>query len=82
MGLTCETIVDHPFGDDVAKAVPAGAPSCDPTPDFFTGKQRDGESNLDDFGARYFSSHWGRWMSPDWAANAEAVPYATLGNEK
>jgi RHS repeat-associated protein len=31
----------------------------------FTGKERDTESNLDNFGARYFSSILGRFMSPD-----------------
>jgi RHS repeat-associated protein len=31
----------------------------------FTGKERDSESNLDNFGARYNSSITGRFMSPD-----------------
>jgi len=31
----------------------------------FTGKERDTESNLDNFGARYDSSAMGRFMSPD-----------------
>ncbi len=31
----------------------------------FTGKERDSESNLDDFGARYYASSTGRFMSPD-----------------
>jgi RHS repeat-associated protein len=31
----------------------------------FTGKERDPESGLDNFGARYNSSSMGRWMSPD-----------------
>lgn len=31
----------------------------------FTGKERDSESNLDNFGARYDSSSMGRFMSPD-----------------
>jgi RHS repeat-associated protein len=31
----------------------------------FTGKERDPESNLDNFGARYDSSSLGRFMSPD-----------------
>jgi RHS repeat-associated protein len=31
----------------------------------FTGKERDSESGLDNFGARYNSSAMGRWMSPD-----------------
>jgi len=31
----------------------------------FTGKERDSESGLDNFGARYFGSTMGRFMSPD-----------------
>jgi RHS repeat-associated protein len=46
----------------------------------YTGKERDAESGLDYFGARYLSSPMGRWMSPDWAAKAEPVPYAKMGN--
>jgi RHS repeat-associated protein len=72
-GVVCETITSQPFGDNVQKAG-----SCDPSPDFFTGKPRDAESNLDDFGARYFSSQWGRWMSADWTAAPSAVPYRWL----
>jgi RHS repeat-associated protein len=30
-----------------------------------TGKERDTESGLDYFGARYYASNMGRWMSPD-----------------
>lgn len=46
----------------------------------FTGKERDSEDNLDYFGARYYSSTMGRWMSPDWADKPEAVPYADLSD--
>src|SRR5713226_5815718 len=31
----------------------------------FTGKERDSESGLDCFEARYYSSQYGRFMSPD-----------------
>jgi RHS repeat-associated protein len=31
----------------------------------FTGKERDSETGLDYFGARYYGSNMGRWMSPD-----------------
>jgi RHS repeat-associated protein len=34
-------------------------------PQKFTGKERDDESGLDDFGARYYSSAMGRFMLPD-----------------
>lgn len=79
-GYACELISSQPFGDNEQKTTPVGASSCDPTPNFFAGKQRDPESNLDDFGARYFGSQWGRWMSPDWSGAPSAVPYATMTN--
>ncbi|MBB5064656.1 RHS repeat-associated core domain-containing protein [Granulicella mallensis] len=46
----------------------------------YTGKERDAESGLDYFGARYYASSMGRWMSPDWADKPEAVPYSDLDN--
>jgi len=45
-----------------------------------TGKERDTESGNDYFGARYYSSSMGRFMSPDWSAQEEPVPYAKLDN--
>ena len=45
-----------------------------------TGKERDSESGLDYFGARYLSSNFGRFMTPDWASTATAVPYAQFGD--
>jgi len=47
-----------------------------------TGKERDTESGLDDFGARYYASTMGRFMSPDWSAKEEPVPYAKLDNRQ
>ena len=46
----------------------------------FTGKERDAETGLDYFGARYLSSAQGRWMIPDWSATPQAVPYADLSD--
>jgi RHS repeat-associated protein len=46
----------------------------------FTGKERDTESGLDMFGARYYGSSLGRFMTPDWAAKPIDVPYANFGN--
>jgi len=43
-----------------------------------TGKERDSESGNDYFGARYYASSMGRFMSPDWSAQAEPVPYAKM----
>ncbi len=49
-------------------------------PSISTGKERDSESGNDYFGARYYSSSMGRFMSPDWSKEPEAVPYANLDN--
>jgi hypothetical protein len=46
---------------------------------FFTDKKRDTESNLDYFGARYYSSVMGRLMSA-WSDQQAAVPYTGLFN--
>jgi RHS repeat-associated protein len=46
----------------------------------FTGKERDSESGLDNFGARFDSSNLGRFMSPDWSARPTTVPYAVFGD--
>jgi RHS repeat-associated protein len=56
--------------------------STDPrfSPSRSTGKERDSESGNDYFGARYYSSAMGRFMSPDWSAKVAPVPYAKLGN--
>ena len=49
-------------------------------PSHFTGKERDSESGNDYFGARYYASSMGRFMTPDWSAKEEPVPYAKLDN--
>lgn len=46
----------------------------------FPGKERDAESGNDYFGARYYASTMGRFITPDWASKAEPVPYARLDN--
>jgi RHS repeat-associated protein len=46
----------------------------------FTGKERDTESGLDNFGARYDASSLGRFMTPDWAARPTTIPYAVFGD--
>ena len=43
------------------------------TRSLYTGKERDTESGLDYFGARYYASNMGRWMSPDWADKPEVI---------
>jgi RHS repeat-associated protein len=46
----------------------------------FTGKEHDSETNDDYFGARYYGSWSGRFLTPDWAATPVPVPYAVMGN--
>jgi RHS repeat-associated protein len=60
-GAVCETVTSLPFGDGLATSGSCG----DPSPLHFTGKQHDAETNLDDFGARYYGSSFGRFMTVD-----------------
>jgi RHS repeat-associated protein len=46
----------------------------------FSGKERDTETQLDYFGARYYSNLMGRFITPDWAEKATAVPYAEFAD--
>ena len=46
----------------------------------FTSKERDSETGLDYFGARYYSNALARFVSADWSANPEPVPYANFEN--
>jgi RHS repeat-associated protein len=46
----------------------------------FEGKERDTETGNDDFGARYYTSRFGRWLSADWSSTPIPVPYANLTN--
>jgi len=58
---TCESIASLPFGDGQTITT-----TCtDVSPMHFTGKERDSESGLDNFGARHNSSSMGRFMAPD-----------------
>jgi RHS repeat-associated protein len=50
----------------------------DPNHYKFTGKERDTESQLDYFGARYCSNGLGRFITPDWSSVPAPVPYADL----
>jgi RHS repeat-associated protein len=59
-----------PFGQEIINGTTTnyiGAQPADGTAMHykFTGKERDAESGLDYFGARYYGSNMGRWMSPD-----------------
>ena len=63
-----------PFGGERAYA------DSYPTLFKFEGKMRDYETGNDDFGARYYSNRFGRWLSADWSNVPVAVPYANLTN--
>ena len=71
-GQVYSTWTSFPFGE--------GSAAPNPSPTHFTGKERDAESGNDYFGARYYASSMGRFLSPDWSAKAEPVPYAKLDN--
>jgi RHS repeat-associated protein len=44
----------------------------------FTGKEIDGESGNNYFGARYYASNIGRFMSPDWSDDPDPIPFADM----
>jgi RHS repeat-associated protein len=66
IAVTCTSL---PFGDGQTCTGTA-----DPSGYFFTGKERDTESGNDYFGARYYASSMGRFMSPDPGWFMEADP--------
>jgi RHS repeat-associated protein len=72
-GVSVETCTNLPFGDGQS------CTGTDVSPLHFTGKQRDAETNLDDFGARYFNSGMARWVTPDWSARPAGTPYVDIG---
>jgi RHS repeat-associated protein len=77
-GTTCEQDIDYyPYGG-VEEDYCSGSGVAQNYK--FNGKERDAESGLDNFGARYDSSALGRFMTPDWAAKPVTVPYAKFGD--
>jgi RHS repeat-associated protein len=68
--LDCQSL---PFGDQLNCFPDPKAPNDNPDEDatgsmtgiHFTGKERDSESGNDYFGARYYASSMGRFLSPD-----------------
>jgi RHS repeat-associated protein len=78
-------LMTSPFGEPVWNAtyLPYGEeynPEITVNNRKFTGKERDSETGLDYFGARYYGSALGRFITPDWAAKAAAVPYAEFAD--
>ncbi len=59
LGQTESTCQSQPFGDGMTCT---GTTASEHK---YTGKERDAESGLDNFGARYYGSNMGRFMSPD-----------------
>jgi RHS repeat-associated protein len=75
-GSTCEHDIDYyPYGGQQQDYCSGPAQNY-----MFNAKERDSESGLDMFGARYYGSSLGRFMTPDWAPKPLAVPYANYGN--
>jgi RHS repeat-associated protein len=89
LGQVKECIDFFPFGEEVGSALGA-RPSCyqgvvNPsltaagrTEQRFTSKERDAETGLDYFGARFFSSAQGRYITPDWSETPQPIPYADI----
>ena len=69
-GVTEQDCQSLPFGDQLQCTQNLVAP----TEHHFTGKERDAESGLDYFEARYYSSNMGRFSSPDPSGMASANP--------
>jgi RHS repeat-associated protein len=67
-GTVCEQDMDYyPYGGEEHDYCPNVAQNYK-----FTGKERDSESGLDNFGARYNASSLGRFMTPDPSPNGIA----------
>jgi RHS repeat-associated protein len=81
-GSAAMQCVSLPFGEDMSCGQPNGfaASDADGTEHHFTGKERDIETGHDCFGARYYASNMGRFMSPDWSDTPSQIPYADLPN--
>ncbi|WP_213807878.1 RHS repeat-associated core domain-containing protein [Granulicella sp. dw_53] len=72
-GNTEATYQSLPFGEMLPNNQAA---SLGATEQHFTGKERDSESGNDYFGARYYASSMGRFVSPD----PSVLDFADLGN--
>jgi RHS repeat-associated protein len=72
LGVVEQTCSSLPFGDGLT----CTGSATTPTEHHFTGKERDTESGNDYFGARYYSSSMGRFMTPD----PSGLTYAIAAN--
>ena len=74
-GSACEQDIDYyPYGGVENDYCPNVAQNYK-----FTGKERDGESGLDNFGARYNASSMGRFMTPD---PVSATPFHLINPQR
>jgi RHS repeat-associated protein len=71
VGTVIQSFTDTPYGMNLTCNS-----SSDTSPMHFTGKQRDAETGLDHFGARYFGggNNLGRFMTPDQSGQDAADP--------
>jgi len=75
-GVVCYDADFTPFGGELSYTN-----TCPAQNNYkFEGKERDTETGNDDFGARYYTWRFGRWLSADWSSVPVAVPYANLTN--
>jgi len=74
-GVVCYDADFYPYGGERSYTN-----TCSQNNYKFEGKERDTETGNDDFGARYYSNRFGRWLSADWSAVPAPVPYANLIN--
>ncbi|MGO9641417.1 MAG: RHS repeat-associated core domain-containing protein [Candidatus Acidiferrales bacterium] len=82
-GVVCYDADFYPYGGERPYIN-----SCTQNNYKFEGKERDVETSIgpgntngnDDFGARYYSNRFGRWLSADWSNVPVPVPYANLTN--
>ena len=75
-GIVCYDADFYPYGGERTPYTN----TCTQNAYKFEGKERDAETGNDDFGARYYSNRFGRWLSADWSNVPAPVPYANLTN--
>jgi RHS repeat-associated protein len=76
-GVVCYDADFYPYGGERTPYTN----NCPATNNYkFEGKERDTETGNDDFGARYYSNRFGRWLSADWSSVPVPVPYSNLTN--
>ncbi len=75
-GILCYDADFYPYGGERTPYTN----TCTQNAYKFEGKERDAETGNDDFGARYYSNRFGRWLSADWSNVPAPVPYANLTN--